>query len=95
LDGDWPHKLPGSTRGPIVTFDHFIYFGANGPPLLEYAPTLAAHMYGLNVRTLMGFTDAERTEVHRILELVKSAPPSPALRAPRRAGAPADGRRRC
>jgi|ERR1022692_1151796 hypothetical protein len=75
--GVGPHKFGRADR-PLVTFDHFLYFGEKGPPLNQYAPSLANHIYGRNVRTLMSFTDQERVEVNRILALAKRAPCSPA-----------------
>jgi hypothetical protein len=77
--GIGPHKSPDSSRGPLVTFDHFLLFGNKGPALVELAPSLAAHIYGKNVRSLMTFTEQEQREVGSILELAKNAPPSEAL----------------
>lgn len=48
-------------------FDHFLYFGENGPPLIAHAPALAAHVYGMNVRSLMTLTAEEERKVHRVL----------------------------
>lgn len=78
--GIGPHKRPGTPRGPFVTFDHFLYFGEKGPALADYAPSLAARVYGDNVRAVMDkMTDQERREVAAILALAENAPPSPAL----------------
>jgi hypothetical protein len=79
--GIGPHKSEGSSRGPLVTFDQFLYFGVTGPKLSKHAPTLAAHIYGMNVRSLLTFNTQEAAEVARILELAKDARPSPALSA--------------
>jgi hypothetical protein len=77
--GIGPHRQPGTPRGPLVTFDHYVYYGENGPSFHDLAPTLARHVYGNNVRTKMRFTDAEQQEVDAILALAKDARPSPAL----------------
>ncbi len=77
--GIGPHKTPGSPRGPLVTFDHYVYFGETGPALADQAPNLARHIYDMNVRTLMNFTPAEQGEVDAILALAHDEPPSPAL----------------
>lgn len=64
-------------RCPLVTFDHFLYFGEEGPLLSDLAPALARRMYGRNVRTLMdALSSEEQKEVKNILALAKSAPPS-------------------
>ncbi|MGE0454014.1 MAG: hypothetical protein AB7O37_18165 [Vicinamibacteria bacterium] len=75
--GIGPHKSPGK-RGPVVTFDHFRMFG-KGPFLAEYAPALADHIYGRNVRSLMNPTPRESAEIAAILNLARNAPPSRAL----------------
>lgn len=77
--GIGPHKSKGTGRGPLVTFDHYLYFGQTGTKFSKYAPTLAAHIYGMNVRSLLNVTTQEAAEIARILELAKDAPPSPAL----------------
>jgi len=77
--GIGPVKRAGPGKGPIVAFEHFLYFGPGGPRVIEYAPTLAAHVYGLNVRVLMKFTPAEETEIGTILRLAQRAPPSRVL----------------
>jgi len=78
--GIGPTKIctPGR-RGPIVTFERFLYFGAGGPGLAALAPNLAARMYGSNVRVLLkGVTAIEQQEIDRVLALACGAPPSPA-----------------
>jgi len=80
--GIGPSKEPGTPRGPLVTFDHFLYFGESGPPLTKHAPTLAEHMYGSNVRVLINLTETERREAKAILALAERAPPSEARGAP-------------
>jgi hypothetical protein len=89
--GIGPHKSEGSGRGPLVTFDHFLYFGETGPKFSKHAPTLAAHIYGLKVRSLLNFTEQEAAEVARILELAKDAPASSALAAVRPNTGPGPG----
>lgn len=63
---------------PLVTFDHFLYYGEQGPLLKNIAPTLASRMlYGNNVRTLMdSLSYEEQREVEKILDLATDAPPS-------------------
>lgn len=64
-------------RGPDVTFDHFLFFGAGGPNFEKLAPQLATRMYVKNVRKVMDSLDpGERREVEKILDLAKDAPPS-------------------
>lgn len=77
------HKSLGTAkRGPVVTFDHFRLFEANGPNFSDLAPQLAARIYSRNVRVLMNRLDAtEQQEVKKILALAEDAPPSIADRA--------------
>lgn len=95
--GIGPHRAaaPGK-RGPVVTFDHFLFFGADGPLFAPLAPGLASRIYSANVRVLMNSLDAdEKAEVDRLLVLAKNAPPSPGrlgVAAPPAAG-PARGKR--
>ena len=68
---------------PVVTFDHFRLFGADGsrgPSFLKLAPQLADRMlYSGNVRVLMNdLNEVERREVKQILALAKRARPSSA-----------------
>jgi hypothetical protein len=84
LDGkvNWigigPHKRASAgKRGPIVTFDHFWFRGADGPNFEKLAPQLAHRIYSRNVRVLMhGLSAAEQREVDSLLKLAKDAPPS-------------------
>ena len=78
--GIGPHKRAAADkRGPIVTFDHFIYYGPAGPDFVKAAPALARRIYSRNVRALMdGATPTEAREIAKLLELAKRAPPSPA-----------------
>lgn len=77
--GIGPHKT-GDPRRPRVTFDHFLYYGKDGPFFTTLAPTLARHIYGRNVRTIMDFlSETERTETERILRTALKSPASQAL----------------
>jgi hypothetical protein len=72
LKADAPDK-----RGPIVTFDHFLFYCSDGPLFAELAPRLANRMYATNVRAVMNRLDArERREVDLLLTMAKGAPPS-------------------
>lgn len=69
---------PGD-RGPLVTFDHFRLFDADGPALRTIAPRLARRFYRSPhpPRTILDdFSDAERAEIRCLLALAKTAPPS-------------------
>ena len=78
--GVGPHKKYVGKRGPEVTFDHFVYFGCDGPDFYALAPVLAERMYEYNVRSvLQGLTEEEMTEALSIVSLADDAPPSPAL----------------
>lgn len=73
-DPDRPFVTP---ECPLVTFDHFLYFGKEGQLLEKIAPALARRMYGKNVRTLMdSLSFEEQQEVEKILRLAENAPPS-------------------
>lgn len=77
--GIGPHKRAVGKRGPIVTFDHFIFYGSKGPDFEKLAPLLAERIYSRNVRVLMrGLSSDEQAEVDRILARAKNAPPSSA-----------------
>lgn len=86
LDGkiNWigigPHKkVARGKRGPLVTFDHYVFYGSSGPSFLRTAPRIAHRMYSRNVRAMMNVLDSsERKELQRILALAMHAPPSPA-----------------
>lgn len=66
---------------PLVTFEHFRYYGEEGPLLKEVAPALARHMYDGKVRVLMdSLSPAERLEVEKILAHARDAPPSGQLK---------------
>ena len=86
LDGkvNWigigPHKrVAAGKRGPVVTFDHFLFEGARGPDFERLAPLLAERIYTKNVRVLLnGLSVHEQKEVDGILARARGAPPSPA-----------------
>ncbi len=67
-------------RGPIVTFEHFLFFDSDGPNVPNFktlAPVLARRIYSKNVRVVMNDLSAsEQKEVDKILALAKHAPPS-------------------
>jgi hypothetical protein len=84
LDGkvNWigigPHKRAAvGKRGPVVTFDHFVFYGSAGPNFEALAPTIAERIYSKNVRVIMnGLSTDEQAEVERILRRAKGAPAS-------------------
>ena len=84
LDGkvNWigigPHKKAvAGKRGPIVTFDHFVFYGSGGPDFEKLAPLLAERIYSKNVRVLLNrLSSSEQQEVDKILIRAKHAPPS-------------------
>jgi len=56
-------------RGPIVTFEHFVLFDANGPLLSALAPALAKRMYVGKVRYLLGrYSNTEQADAERIVQ---------------------------
>lgn len=72
--GIGPHKS-SDQRSPLVSFDHFLYYGEQGPLLEELAPKLARHIYGRNVRVVLDSLSAnERLEVEKILSLARDKP---------------------
>lgn len=73
--GIGPHKT-GNPKRPFVTFDHFLYYGENGPLLEVLAPALARHIYDGKIRLIMdsSLPKRERLEVERILKTAKTAP---------------------
>lgn len=68
---------PGK-RGPDVTFEHFRFYGSDGPRFQTLAPQLADRMlYSNNVRVLMNdLNQEEQGEVEKILDLARNHPPS-------------------
>jgi hypothetical protein len=83
--GIGPHKRAAAgKRGPIVTFDRFLFLGSEGPDFETLAPELAQRIYSKNVRVLMNALSAEeQSEVDKILALAKRAPPSSAGSVPK------------
>jgi hypothetical protein len=72
--GIGPHKI-GDPRWPRVTFDLFRYYGEGGRLFETLAPTLARHIYGRNVRTIMNsLSTKERAETEDILRTALRAP---------------------
>ncbi|MGH8273791.1 MAG: hypothetical protein ACRES9_05995 [Gammaproteobacteria bacterium] len=62
----------------LVTFDHFLYCGADGPLLEIKAPKLATRMYDNNARFIKdSFSAEEYSEVCKILRIAEHAPSSP------------------
>jgi hypothetical protein len=91
-------------RGPLVTFDHFRLFDADGQALRTIAPNLARRFYDSPhpPRTVLDdLSDAERAEVDRLLALARTTPPSGGLtrlltpRRPARDRTTRCGRKRC
>lgn len=78
--GIGPRKRPeAGKRGPVVTFDHFLLFGSDGPSFQALAPQLASRMYSKNVRLIMDrLGPGERREVRKLLDFAMDAPPSSA-----------------
>ena len=77
--GIGPHKTDvDGLHGPLVTFDHFLYFGADGPDLACEAPHLAKLMYEKKARVAMSFDALEQADVDHLLSLAEHEPPSPA-----------------
>lgn len=77
--GIGPHKRGNPSR-PLVTFDHFLYYGEKGPLFKTPAPALAERMYGGKVRVIFNssLSAKARKEVNKILDTARTAPPSPA-----------------
>src|SRR5688572_25971831 len=65
--GIGPHKtVVAGKRGPVVTFDQFVFYGADGPDFEKLAPVLAERIYSRNVRVVMnGFSATEQVEADR------------------------------
>jgi hypothetical protein len=60
-------------KGPLVTFDHFVYFGTEGPCLQDKAPHLAQRFYVNNARRLLQANKDEEKEIAVLLKLARSA----------------------
>ena len=76
--GIGPHRRQaGSGRGPLVSFDHFLYYGEKGDALRKIAPRLSEHIYDGRVRATMEcLSPEEASEVARLLKRAADAPPS-------------------
>jgi len=75
--GIGPTKSWDVAEPPTMTFDHFVYFGENGPLLADVAPALASRLYTSTVRVLMDkLSPVERSEVDKILDIARAEPPS-------------------
>lgn len=62
-------------RGPLLTFDHFVQFDAQGPLLETIASALAERMYQRGARFLLkGYSHAERKDAERVLEWARTQP---------------------
>jgi hypothetical protein len=81
--GIGPHKsYVRGKRGPVVTFDHFLYRGTEGPSFRKLARWLSRRMYGHNIRSILGgLTARQLAEAAEIVQLAAGAPPSPGLAA--------------
>jgi hypothetical protein len=73
--GAHKHKpLPGY-RGPMVIFEHFVLFEADGPEFRKLACNLAKRIYSTQGRcSFTRFDEVEQSEVDRILKLAESEP---------------------
>lgn len=76
--GIGPRFGPRYRRGPLVSFEHFQYFGTTGDRFRLWAPLLARRIYGQGLRHLMSdsMSELERQEIESILRLARDAPPS-------------------
>lgn len=77
--GIGPHKdHTADGRGPVVTFDHFLYYGDSGPMIENLAPVLASRIYGGKIRSVMSssLSEKERLEAEAILRMAVNSPPS-------------------
>lgn len=76
--GIGPHKTRSrGKRASIITFEHFVDFGTEGPDFKEVAPKLAHRMYRKKIRHLVsGFLSDEVVELAQLLKLARRSPPS-------------------
>lgn len=84
--GIGPHKISATGgRGPLVTFDRFVLFDAEGPSFLRKAPRLSRRLYEKNIRVLLhDLNEQQKREVASILRLAEEAKrskPRPASRS--------------
>jgi hypothetical protein len=77
--GIGPSKLDNpNKRGPEVTFDHFLYYGTDGPDFSAAAPALAKRIYDYNVRVLLyDYTSTEYSEAMKLVRRATRSRPSP------------------
>lgn len=67
-----PHMGRWHKRGPIVTFETFVFDPPGWPDFEKLAPLLAERIYSRNVRAIMkGLSAGEQEEVDRILVRAK------------------------
>lgn len=69
------------SRGPQLMFEHFRYFGADGPLLVNKYPAIARHMYDTHRRLVIHGAPSEAgtgldRDVEAILRLARNSPPS-------------------
>ena len=70
--GAHKHKPRRGYRGPLVTFDHFVLFEADGPNFRELAPHLAKRIYSTKGRcSFIRFNKVEQAEVSRLLKFAE------------------------
>jgi hypothetical protein len=80
--GIGPRKtpLPAPFRGPLVRFDHFLFFaGEDQPDFQALAPLLYQRLCGAKAppRFLFeNFSEPERAEINKLLALAQDEPPS-------------------
>lgn len=76
--GIGPHWRSSRTRrASVVTFDHFLDFGTEGPQFDAIAPKLARRMYRQRIRYLIGdIREGELPEIAEILKLARRSSPS-------------------
>lgn len=66
-----PRKKSSTSRGPVVTFDKFVYYGAGGVPLHMVAPNLSRRMYEGKARYLLfDYGSEEKREAETIVRNV-------------------------
>lgn len=70
-------SIPVGYRGPIVEFDGFKLFDEVGSMLVDVAPALAQHLFGVHRRVVMsdGLGDVMQHEIAEILRLVSGSSP--------------------
>ena len=72
--GVGPRKRSGRWSAPMVTFERFVLFDANGPTLASLGPNLAKRMYEGRVRYLLSsYTAEEHADAERIVNWALAA----------------------